>query len=1190
MATIKIGDADNIKLGSQNVLRVMLGREQVWPLTVAWVIVDTSIVVHYVNSSGQYIRAAGENTSYAYVTADILEYHGPNYHHTIYGATLTPQPFSDSLFYIDSGHSAWIRSHSLGTSPDYQQSGPSKSVSFKYGDTSNTVTATIQQQTNTKSPQSTTDVTVGFSFGVDRDWLYHSGGTINLTNTIQSYKVSTHYLWTSGAESDELNPTVNTRTHAPDTVTASPTPQSIASDKMSVTFAANNTAQDKPYIIEASLDGFLGSTQTITVRAAIYSYSHLNITSYSYNEIPASGSQNGIYPNPIVIEMDCSIDDGQPFTMTGRASNGASSATLTGNGHSVSVTVLYQRREGNYWRVDGNNGLVTATSRLNNIDSEHTTDTVSYPYRRVQATFADLESDWVSTTVYQQRNQKTLVSSSLDSYAIDVDKDNVAFSGEVVTINSYQVYYRNVYSWTSGYPNSTEYPHVTAAPTAIWTSPAVPDGNINLSRREITIPYNSGSTAIEYTIYARYTESGSYVDGSADVHQAGLTYSFATPVVTGFAYGKVDGGETYNVPASGNRNAPIYPSLHVEQTYGTGGQTSGAGTISFNVTGGARSGSVTSGGRTYTYSVDYYINNSFVTNAGLEINSRGTYDDGTDDDITVRTNCYAEVTINYKTGRSNTASVTQQANRGVPFSAYDRYDSVYINRLMDGSTEIGAILYDALTTVSVESMARWEHFFAGVEYTSGEHTGGGSEYHDEAVTPTYLYVTGGSGGYGATSFEASNAHSLSTKSYSVYFTYAGLTSSSRGFTQIADSKVTGQTKDYAATLSVTDNCWPGGGSATVIVYATHTEYSKWASDNTEVSGSETTKYDSGTVLTSGTTSGAFTISSRGSKRSDGGYPYTVTHRDMTTTLATDVLVLQGRNEAQTSATSTQYRKTVQNSLRTSGTGIPSISYGSWSLGTNYNDNYRITSFLVDDYTSSDSAASFLGATTDFTVSAAHSVLRDDTRDKYTDYYYESAYGSDYGYSDQKDANHRSRTTTTDTRTVTVTQTVTGDSVSVSYSYGASSWLSANTSTGKITISAQSTTGSARNGTIYMQNAGGGGTWPATIYQYGYASIAASVDSLNFAAGGGTKTFTITTKYATWTLSYDKPQPVSSPISEVTPESGGSLSLSSKTTTVYVTASANDGADMKIANITITGTAPGLSETITIRVSQTALSV
>ena len=66
MAAIKIGDAEDLKAGSQNVLRVMFNGEQVWPLSMSWVIVPGTIVVHYVaadSSSINSIRAAGENTS-----------------------------------------------------------------------------------------------------------------------------------------------------------------------------------------------------------------------------------------------------------------------------------------------------------------------------------------------------------------------------------------------------------------------------------------------------------------------------------------------------------------------------------------------------------------------------------------------------------------------------------------------------------------------------------------------------------------------------------------------------------------------------------------------------------------------------------------------------------------------------------------------------------------------------------------------------------------------------------------------------------------------------------------------------------------------------------------------------------------------------------------------------------------------
>lgn len=1181
MAAIKIGDAENLKVGSQSVLRVMLGGEQVWPLSVSWVIVPNTIAVHYLNAQGETIdaiRAAGESTSYAYVTADVDELHGPNVHHRISNATLTPQPFSNSLFYIDSDHSTWIRSHSLGTNPDYQQTGPSLAVNFKYN-TSYPVSATIQQQTNTKTAQSTTDVTTGFSFGVDKSWLYHSGGTINLTNTIQSYQVSTHYLWTSGAESDELDPTVNTRTHAPDSVRVSPTPQSIAQDFMSVTFAANNTSQDKPYIIEASLDGKQGGTQTINVRAAIYNYSHLVITSYTYNEIPASGSRYGIYPNPIAIEMDCTIDNGSPFTLSGVARNGASSATLSGGGHSVTVAVGYQRREGSTWRIDGDNGLVTASSRGYTEDSSHTTDTVNYPYRSVQATFDSVESDWYSTTVYQQRNQKSLVSSTLSSYDIELDTDNISFSQTTVTITRGTAYYADVYSWTSEEPNTTTYRSIRAFPTSIWTDPSVPSGNINLTNHTVTIPANSSSTGRSYVIYGRYNDGSSYKDGEADLWQAGLSHSFANPVVTNFAYAKIDGGESYNVPASGNKRNPIYPSFHVVQTFGNGSSTSGAGTIEFNVSDGDTSGSVTYQGVTYSYSVQYYVNNSYVDNAGVEIDSRGTTDDGSDADITVRSNCYAVVTINSKSGTSNSASIKQQANRGTPYSAYDRYDQTYINRFVILGTTATRIPQAKDTTVTVEVMAKWEHFFAGVEYTSGEHTGGGSEYHDEIVTPSYLYVDGASGGYGVTSFTASNKHVESSKTYTVSAIYGGNESSDRTIDQAADYKVTGQTRNYTADISISGDLWAGGGEATITSYATHEEFSKWNSDNTEVSGSATTEYDVATVFTKSGTSSRFDLGS-GTRRSDGGYDYIVTHDDMMNNAATDALVVQAKNGSNQSVTSSELRRTITNSPSSS-----AVYSSYYSDGSAYYGNYRVDDFSVDDYDSSSSKAPSSGGAVRYSVSASHDRLRKYSRDAY--YYFDSNWGSQHGGVDHNDAGHRNTVSKADSE-IRVLQTYPNDSVTFSTS---DNWLTVNTSTGYVIIGAQSQGGEARYGQVFAKNSGDTSSGPGYavgIYQYGYASISTNAaGGITFPAGGGSVNIKIYSANTTWSISYGPPD-ISMPSLSFVPSSGGDMDDDDMETTVKITAGRNDRPTFLMGTVTIVPDAPGLSS-VTFRVSQASLA-
>lgn len=1190
MATIKIGDAENLKVGSKNVLRVMLNNEQVWPLTVSWAIVTSSLQVHYVDAGAATItaiRAAGENTSYAYVTADVLEFHGPNYHHTISAATLTPQAFSDSLFYVDSGHAAWVRSHSLGTNPNYQETGPSKILSFVYN-TSDPVSTTIRQETNTKQASGTTDVTVGFSFGIDRDWLYHSGGTINLTNTTQHYKVSTHYVWTSGGESDELDPTVKTRSHAPDTVHVSPTPQSIAQDKMSVTFAANNTSEDKPYIIEASLEGFQGDAQTINVRAAVYAYSHLVITSYTYAEIPASGSQSGIYPNPILLEMDCTVDNGQPFTLSGRARNGASSATLSGNGHSVTVEVDYQRREGSTWRIDGANGLVTATSRGYNEDSSHTTDTVQYPYRRVRATFGSIESDWYSVTVYQQRNQKSLVSSTLSSYDISLNTDNISYGQNTVTITHYRATYTDVYSWTSDAPNTTTYPTASLAPTSIWTDPAVPSGNINVTNRTVTIPANTSTTGKSYIIYARYSDGSSYVDGSADLYQAGLSYSFANPVVTGFAYEKIDGGETYNVPASGNKRNPIYPSFHVTQTFGQGSSTSGAGTIEFNVSGGTEEGTVTYQGVTYSYSVRYYVNGSRVTSAGVEIDSRGTYDDGSDADVPVRSNCYAVVTMNSKEGTSNSATIKQQANRGTPYSAYDTYYSVYVNRLLVNGSEIGAFIDARSKTVTAEVKATWEHFFAGVVFTSGDHTGGGSEWHDEAVIPSYLYTDGISGYYNTNTFTASNQHSESRKSYSVSATYQQMRSSSVDFYQLADTKVSSGAQNPAATLSIDNNIWAGGGTATLIAYATHETWMKWWSDDAIVSGSEQTVYDNASVaLQEGTTLGRMHLGARSYKTDGSGHRYSqyiVTHDDMKKNVATDSLVAIATNDSYQSARSTEVRRSVRNQLETE----EPRSYGPWNIGTTetVSSDYGIKTFTINDYNTSSSPASFRGAEAGYTVVGRHYDTRQhvDTRDEYTRY---------TSWSSEHDDNDHRTLTGTDSRTVIVSgpTEVTGDAVTLTTT---ASWVTINTSQSKLILDAQGSTGSARHATIHATNNGGGATIDADVYQAGYASLTSNKTSLGFNASGGTDTFRVTSEYTSWRLDYDRAIFGQNPELEIkvsgsdaNHQTFGGLESSYSITVVSVTAGPNDLQTILQGTISLTPLAPGMTgdDVIKIRVSQ-----
>lgn len=1184
MATIKIGDADNLKAGSQSVIRVMFNGEQVWPLSVTWVIVQSSVAVHYkaANSTDlSYIRAAGENSSYAYVTADILEYHGPNYHHTISGATLTPQPFSDSLFYIDSSHATWIRSHSLGTSPDYQQTGPSKSISFKYGGTSNAVSATIQQQTNTKDTVVRTfDTTVGFTYGINKEWLYHSGGTVTITNPTQSYKTSTVYEWTSGAQSTEQSQTVNTRTHAPDSITVSPTPQSIAQDYMSITFAANNTSQDIPYLIDASLDGVQGGTKTLQVRAIIYAYNHLQITSYYYDDIAAAGTgSGGVYPRAFAVEMDCAIDGGSPFTLSGNVSSGASSAILTGGGVSVTVAIGYQRKEGNTWRIDGVNGYVTATTRGHNIDSTHTTDTVNYPDRRVHATFDSLDSDWYSTTVYQERNQRSVYSTEYDRYEVFLSTSSSGSgSSEVIDIDEATQYvyvtgrqvYNITYSWTSNAPytygNSYSYPN----PSQIETDPDVGSGNIEISNHRVKIPANASSDDRTFEVYGYY--DGKWSE-AAYVNQAGISITYGLPVVS-IEYDEVEAGCGYQIWAGEGSSIPV---VSFSQEILSGGRRTGQ-----YVTGSLNEGETSgraSDGTTFTvvFSGTGANGGSIAIGGTVSIGSRGTREGSARN---AATGIIAVVTSHGQSGQSNEVSaVVQQENRPYPYDAYDRYDETYINRFVILGTTATRIPQAKDTTVTVEVKAKWEHFFAGVEYTSREHTGGGSEYHDEIVTPSYLDVDGATGGYGVTSFTASNKHVESTKTYTVSAIYGGKESSDRTIDQAADYKVTGQTRNYTADISISGDLWAGGGEATITSYATHEEFSKWNSDNTEVSGSATTEYDVATVFTKSGTSSRFDLGS-GTRRSDGGYDYIVTHDDMMNNAATDALVVQAKNGSNQSVTSSELRRTITNSPSSS-----AVYSSYYADGSAYYGNYRVDDFSVDDYDSSSSKAPSSGGAVRYSVSASHDRLRKYSRDAY--YYFDSNWGSQHGGVDHNDAGHRNTVSKADSE-IRVLQTYPNDSVTFSTS---DSWLTVNTSTGYVIIGAQSQGGEARYGQVFAKNSGDTSSGPGYavgIYQYGYASISTNAaGGVTFPAGGGSVNIKIYSANTTWSISYGPPD-ISMPSLSFVPSSGGDMDDDDMETTVRITAGRNDRPTFLMGTVTIVPDAPGLSS-VTFRVSQASLA-
>lgn len=796
----------------------------------------------------------------------------------------------------------------------------------------------------------------------------------------------------------------------------------------------------------------------------------------------------------------------------------------------------------------------------------------------ILATFTGDTSIKSSVTLYQRDNYRYEKSRTYSSYEtlLSDSRQGHGYEGIEIPKEGGYVYligtawYDVVYGWPSNAPDTTGRDYRSQDPTYIYSDPSS-GVTIDTSNARVQLPANSTSTPKEYDLWGAYTEDG--VTRSSDRYSAtvlGVAQEYGTPVVS-IEYEDIAAG--YHIAASGGSAVPV---ISFSQPIMQGGTV--VGYVRGSLSNGATSGTADDG---TTFSVSFSgtgANGGSIARGGtVSIGSRGTREGSARN---AATGIIAVVTSHGQSGQSNEVSaVVQQENRPYPYDAYDRYDETYINRFVILGTTATRIPRAKDTTVTVEVKAKWEHFFAGVEYTSREHTGGGSEYHDEIVTPSYLDVDGATGGYGVTSFTASNKHVESTKTYTVSAIYGGNESPDRTIDQAADYKVTGQTRNYTADISISGDLWAGGGEATITSYATHEEFSKWNSDNTEVSGSATTEYDVATVFTKSGTSSRFGLGS-GTRRSDGGYDYIVTHDDMMNNAATDALVVQAKNGSNQSVTSSELRRTITNSPSSS-----AVYSSYYADGSAYYGNYRVDDFSVDDYDSSSSKAPSSGGAVRYSVSASHDRLRKYSRDAY--YYFDSNWGSQHGGVDHNDAGHRNTVSKADSE-IRVLQTYPNDSVTFSTS---DSWLTVNTSTGYVIIGAQSQGGEARYGQVFAKNSGDTSSWPGRavgIYQYGYASISTSAaGGVTFPAGGGSVNIKIYSANTTWSISYGPPD-ISMPSLSFVPSSGGDMDDDDMETTVRITAGQNDRPTFLMGTVTIVPDAPGLSS-VTFRVSQASLA-
>ena len=206
-----------------------------------------------------------------------------------------------------------------------------------------------------------------------------------------------------------------------------------------------------------------------------------------------------------------------------------------------------------------------------------------------------------------------------------------------------------------------------------------------------------------------------------------------------------------------------------------------------------------------------------------------------------------------------------------------------------------------------------------------------------------------------------------------------------------------------------------------------------------------------------------------------------------------------------------------------------ITYSAWTEdGESYSGRYRVTDFtLSTEYTDVNHRAPSTGCTVTYSVSAAHSILMDYKRDKYTDRRYTS------WSSAHDDDEHRYRVTTIESETRVLTEEVTGDAYVVS---SVDNWITVDSANSSLIVS-PNTDSNYRFTTVSARNANGGSYWAKNFYQNAYGSLTADKDRLYFLAIGGSVVVKVTAVATDWSISYSTV--AAQPVLTISPATGTS---------------------------------------------------
>lgn len=683
----------------------------IWPTAYTYVIDTSTLVVHY--STGTAILANASN--YAYVTADIKVYQGETLKQTLSAQTLTPTALSDTTHFSRDGQN--IKGNNLGTTE--VTNGYTTTVTLAYGNSA-TVTATVGQQANTKTQTGTIKTYTAYAITLDNTVFNSAGGSANVTGTA-TFTTTPVYTWTSGSTSNGTPSSPTTESKAPDTLTVTPdTNVTINAAKTKITFP-QNTGSTINYVVNATGNGFSAAPVTVKVNQTVITFGNLQISSYTYPYIPASG---GTVRPTISFSLDYYEDDVKKGTMTGSFVNGATStiATCSATGFQASVSCSYQYKSGNYWYTDSNNGAVSANS-LGTTERNYLTEIGT---RRVIVSKGSVSTTSSAVTVYQSQNYKsTTYTYSYTGFSLWLSPSSLGSTDTSFTVYGTLSYTSTPhYSYSSGASadGSATSGSTTVTPTITGVSPSAS----SISGNTVTIPQNSGTTPIEYTVSGKYTDpDGRQWTDSDSITQSAIAYTYGTPSVS-ISYEEIASG--YHIAAAGNTGNPLYPAISFSQlrtpTSGTADYVTGS------VSGGATSGTASDGS---TFTVQYFgtAGTGSVSGGGVTAGSKGTTVSGV---TNVATGLYVKITIHSKTGQSSSVIVKQQANAVT--STEETSITYGISGMAIAWAAGGSSAKSAGETGSLSYSSCKKYYYLKSYYTSGDSATASTQSSTD-ITPTY---------------------------------------------------------------------------------------------------------------------------------------------------------------------------------------------------------------------------------------------------------------------------------------------------------------------------------------------------------------------------------------------------------------------------------------------------------------------